>query len=188
MVLALILSVAFFYWRSHVTLSSGITLKVTNVGPGIMDKHADLKERGSFVSGRDGNLYWKPKSLTEAMILNCIKPGYGLDMFDIVGVLITMLCVIYTFMDSRGDVVFTPKMATGFKLVIFVFVWEGMLSTVGRDILAENYLPYITNGQFRVNYDYKINSYYFMVLGLMLVLARIPKSGLDLQKEQDLTI
>gem|GEM_PF-6056600 len=186
--LVLLLSVVSFIWFSYDSLSSGITLKVVSTGQGVIERHTDLQVRGHFVSGREGELYWKPRSLTEAMILRCIVPGYGLDLFDIVALAITMLGIVYTFMDSKDGTVFSRKMATGFKSVILVLVCAGILSNVGRHILANHYLPIITNGQFRVNYDYHINFYYPIVLGLVMSLTNIPKSGLELQKEQELTI
>ena len=187
MLAVLVLAVLVFVFRCNNYVSSQIVLKVATHGKLAEQKVHQLPGQQQFTSGSEGELRLKPKTLTEAMLLSCIKKD-GFDLFDIAGILIVAVAIYYMFMDSTNNALFTSKMSTGGTIFILALVWMGPIGNFCRDMLAQHYVPYITNGEFEANYNYKPDSWYMIMMSLLLILTRIPKTGLDLQKEQELTI
>ena len=178
-----------FLARAYQQYSSGMSLQVSARGGEMID-HTDYHLSGNdrFVYGMEGTLHWKPKSMFQAMVLTCINDK-GVDLFDILGLLITAAIIFYMFKDSKDNTPFTKKMAAGFGKLLIALAVTGTACNLGRSMLALRYIPYITDSKFSMYIDYKVLSYHWLaVMFLIPFLSQIPYFGLDLQKEQELTI
>lgn len=178
-----------FFITAYQRFSSVMTFEVTARARGIGDyKKYHLPGHDYFVYGTEGKLYWKPRTMLQAVVLSCIN-NKGVDLFDIAGLAITASIIYYMFMDSKDNAPFTKKMAVGFGKLLLVLVFTDGLCQLARSMLAINYITHITNGQFTMYMDYKVISYNYLALLLVIpFLSQIPYFGLDLQKEQELTI
>jgi hypothetical protein len=167
---------------------NGITLNVFMRDAKISTNNTRLLGNGNSITvGGLGVLEWKPRSVTESMLLTTIN-NKDADILDLAGFVLMAGMIYFMFKDSRDGAVFTKAMAKGFMMVIVAIGLTGMMADLVRMELARNYIPYITNGQFSGVYNVKILSYNYMIYGLLLFLMRIPRSGLQLQKEAELTI
>jgi len=75
-----------------------------------------------------------------------------------------------------------------FLALVFALGMLGLFSDSARLRLADEYVPYITHGQFKGIFSFKVTSFYYMVYPMLMFLARLPKKALELQKETELTI
>jgi len=173
---------------SYQAVSNGITLNVRTIDKTLgSDKELNLPDGNSFRSGAEGRLDWKPKNIAESMMLITVN-NKNIDLLDILGLLVIVVIVNYTFKDSRNGAVFSKKMSRGFMMIIFAIGLTDIICNCIRMALAINYIPYLTHGQFKGIVDFKVLSFSYLIYGLLLLLARIPDSGLELQKETELTI
>lgn len=166
----------------------GLTLKVQSLDKK-MGVYKDVQLAGSnhFVSGTQGDLYWKPRTLTQSVLLITVNDE-GFDFLDIVGLLVIAIVIFRMFKDSKDTAMFTKSVSSGFMLLIFTMGVMGILLDITKVELAKHYIAAITGGQFSGNYHYKVITFYYMVCPLLLFLLRLPQKGLELQKEAALTI
>lgn len=177
-----------FVVRANWGFNNGLILNVTAIGKGLGSyKNQQLTGQNSFVSGVKGDLYWKPGTLIESMLLITCNND-GTDFFDITGILITACVIFFMFKKSQDSALFNKNITMGFMLLIFVMAIMAMLIGMAKFELAFEYIPYITHGQFQTNIGFKVLSYNYMVYPLLLFLLRIPQKGLELQQEAELTI
>jgi len=169
-------------------LTQGMTLKVQTYDRKLVNyKHQDLPNGNYFISGMQGDLYWRPKNLSEAILLDTVING-GIDFLDVIA--LAVIAVIISFMfRGQDDTILLPKNVTGwFLALVFALGLLGLISDDVRFQLADEYVPYITHGQFKAIYSFKVTSFYYMVYPMLMFLARLPKKALELQKEAELTI
>jgi hypothetical protein len=187
MVAYLLAMSALFMIRVYDGVNNGLTLKVRTHGNHLgsyKDQH--LTGNNHFISGIQGDLYWRPRTLTESALL-ITADNKDIDFLDI-RLMIIAVIVIIMFKDSREGTVFTKNLSSGFMLLVFGMGIIGMLLDMAKAVLARTYIPYITNGQFTGNFDFKVITFYYMVYPILLFLLWLPKKGLELQKEAELTI
>jgi hypothetical protein len=167
---------------------NGLTLKVRAVSKNLGTYNDQyLGGKNHFISGIEGELYWKPANLAESVLLITAN-NRSIDVLDIVALFITAGIVVVMFKGSNSSAYFTKNMASGFLLIIFTIAMMGMLLDIGRLYLANNYVPYITHGNFKGDYNHNALSYYLMVYPILAQLIQIPKKALQLQTEAELTI
>lgn len=165
-----------------------LTLKVRSLDKNMgVYKDQHLSGSNHFISGNQGDLYWKPNTLTESVLLTTIN-DQGFDFLDIIALLIIALIILRMFKNSQDEALFTKNLSSGFTLLVLAMGMMGMLLDIAKVELARHYIPYLTGGQFRGNYNYKVITFYYMVFPMLMFLLRIPKKGLELQTEAALTI
>lgn len=169
-------------------VNNGLTLKVRAHGNHLVSyKDQYLSGSNHFISGIQGDLYWRPHTLTESALLITANND-AIDFLDITALLVITIIIAVMFKDSSEATLFTKRVTSGFMLLVFAVGIIGMLTDIAKAELARYYIPYITHGQFSGNFDYKVINFYYMVCPLLLFLLRLPEKGLELQKEAELTI
>lgn len=175
-------------YKGCLNFSKGVNLKVQSL------KRMGLPIRETsavgevYFSGRDAELRIQPESLLQAILLEPVK-NKNIDFFDLLDLLIMTGIMYYMFYDSTDGTVFTKKMSTGFISVIFAIGIIDLFTNIGRDMLARYYIAHITHGLFTSSIDFRSVSFNYLIYPVLVGLMRIiPTSGLELQKQAELTI
>ncbi len=184
----LLLLSAVLIFRAELGLKHGLILKVSAVSANLRaDKTYQLSGGNNFDSGVDGDLFWKPRTLIESVLLVTTKNDSA-DLFDIIGAAIFAGIVYAMFSRSDDTALFNKKMLSGFGKLIFAICSFGTLVGIARLLFAFEYIPYITHGQFDTNYSFNGFSFYYSLMPFLVLLFIIPQKGLELQQQQELTI
>lgn len=167
---------------------NGVTLQVYTHQTALSSyKRSDLSNEDYFITGTDGELYWHPKSFTQALLLDTVDNHGGLDIFEIL-----LLCVLagifyFTVRGSGTNHIFSHNLYYGFLLMIFLITISGSLKHMEYGWMGV-YVKTITKGKF-VLQPLNISYSFYGALGTMLFfLMQFPKKALNMQKEQELTI
>ncbi|GAB3936324.1 hypothetical protein [Mucilaginibacter myungsuensis] len=177
------------YRNAQRSLERGVYLNVNlraNTGLGTYNNHVLADGRGTYTTGTQGELYWRPRSLTEAAMLNVIG-GHVADLVDVFTVLVLSGAILYTFKGSRDGAVFTKRMVTGFAIVISLVVLIEVVAELVRLKVGHNYIAYITHNRFSAIVGGKLTPG-GILLPLLGFLSIIPTKALEQQKEAELTI
>jgi hypothetical protein len=169
-------------------LNDGLFLNVAAAG-----KHSGtyikkpLADGSYFVSGIEGTLYWKPRTFIESLLLSSVNNN-TFDLLDVLTLTAIAGAILYMFRGSNNSVLFTKSLARGFSVLVLVIALSGMFADMARMEIARRYIPYITQGQFASHLTFKFPSFSYLIYPLLIFLIQIPKKGLELQQQQELTI
>ena len=150
------------------------------------DKFAD---GNNFISGTDGTLYWKPRTLTESILLNTFSQRSSpVDLFELIAFLLLALLFMAVISSGAKATYFSKNLTRKFILVVFVIcMWRPVLELI-KEPLGKQYVMYITHCKFIPVHRYG-NAANGMTLYMLLSLLIIfPQKALELQKEAELTI
>jgi hypothetical protein len=149
-------------------------------------KRFDISKQEYFITGINGELWWYPRSLTQALILGTVD-GSGIDIFH-VGLLYIFVGIFY-FMTrgSERNIVFSKKVYHGFLLIVCFISISGSLE-LSKTLWVSNYVHNITNGQFKLQMSYSPSIFYYAMGSMLFFLLQFPQKAIALQQEQDLTI
>jgi hypothetical protein len=170
-------------------LSNGLIIKAAAIGKHLGTQYTDVKtvNAGHFISGIEGDLYWKPQNFGQSLLLSTIN-NQDLDFLDIIALILVGAMMFYMFNSSSDSAIFTKKLIKGFSFFVVAIAMVAMLADVARVEIGRHYLSYITQGQFTSNVTFKVFSFTYLIYPLLMFLTLIPKKGLELQEQQDLTI
>jgi len=170
-------------------LSEGLILKAAAIGKHLGNKYTDVKtvNGGHFISGMEGDLYWKPQTFGESLLLSTVN-NEDIDFLDIIALILVGAMIFYMFNSSSDSALFTKKLTIRFGFFVMVIAVSGMIADVARVEIARHYIPYITQGQFTSFGTFKVFSFTYLIYPMLMFLTLIPKKGLELQQQQDLTI
>jgi len=170
-------------------LSNGLTIKAAAIGKHLGNKYTDVKtvNSGHFISGIEGDLYWKPQNFGESLLLGSIN-NTDLDLLDIIALVLVGGMMFYMFSSSSDSAIFNKKLTNRFGWFVIAIAVLGMFADVARVEIGRHYLPYITQGQFTSHVTFKVFSFTYLIYPLLMFLKLIPKKGLELQEQQEFTI
>ncbi|WP_448699973.1 hypothetical protein ACFGVR_22710 [Mucilaginibacter sp. AW1-3] len=185
----LIIMIGLVVFDAGYGLSNGLILKATAIGKHLGNQYTDVKtvNSGHFISGIEGELFWKPQTFGESLLLSTVN-NKDIDFLDIIALILVAVMILYMFNSSSYSALFTKKLTKRFSFFVVTIAVLGMLADVARVEIARHYLPYITQGQFTGYDNFKVFSFTYLIYPLLMFLTLIPKKGLELQEQQDLTI
>jgi hypothetical protein len=174
--------------------TGGVVLHVNSTGA-FASKHRHHYQNDSvaykshFISGMEGELYWKPKTLTESILLNSFSGKNSTeDIIDIASYANLSIVFIFIIKGSAKSTYFDKNIITKFLVAILIISTWSVVVDMIKFSLAQRYIMYITHGQFSAYYThaYPLKGLYIYIL--LSLLAVFPRKALELQQEQELTI
>ncbi|GAB3936332.1 hypothetical protein [Mucilaginibacter myungsuensis] len=159
---------------------------------GINNNFIDRKEWAvpggdQYFTGFDGELWHRPKNFGEVMLLQTYS-NPGIDVLTSLQLIMVIGMTYWIFRKQTTGLVLNKSMLAGLFFLGTGLIFTNMIIDFSRSLIATHYVPYITNGHFKGIYKgSNVSTGMFMFI-IMLLLLEIPKRGLELQKEADLTI
>ncbi len=185
----LIIMAAIVVFEACYGLNDGLILKSVAIGKHLGNQYTDIKtvNGGHFISGIEGQLFWQPRSFGESLLLSTVN-NKDIDFLDIIALVLVAAMILYMFSSSSDTALFTKKLTKNFGFFVVAIAILGMLTDVARVEIARYYLPYVTQGQFTSHPTIKVFSFIYLIYPMLMFLTLIPKKGLELQEQQELTI
>ena len=143
----------------------------------------------TFITGRIGQLYWKPTSFRDAFILNnIVDKNSSFNLFDILYLFILNCIFFWMVYDIKQENFFNRKVLIGIQIIGLVVVLYGAIELM-QSAVSNYFLNDITKGQFQApNSDhFSLTPYLIVILFLQEIPIFIRKAQ-KIQQEQEYTI
>ncbi|HEY0769219.1 MAG TPA: hypothetical protein VGD31_02725 [Sphingobacteriaceae bacterium] len=143
----------------------------------------------TFITGKTGQLYWKPTSFKDAFILNNIAAkNSSFNLFDILYLFIFTGVLFWMVYDIRQENFFNRKVLIGIQIIGLMVVLYGALGLI-QSVVSNYFLNNITKGQFQTpNSDHFSLTPYLIVMLFFQAIPTFIRKAQKIQKEQEYTI
>lgn len=143
----------------------------------------------SFVTSREGTLYWKPDSFKEAFVLRHIADTkLSFNLIDILYLLVINCILFWMFHNVKQEDLFKKNFLVGIQIIAPLIVLYGALGMI-KSLISNYFLDDITKGQFKSpSPDGFSLTPFFIAMLFLQVIPIFLKRAQKIQQEQEFTI
>ena len=117
-------------FEANMGLRHGVLLQVQKSTIGHSNYHSfNLPNHNYFTPEEGGKLYWYPKNLLQALLLDTTIKHAALDIFEIILLYITVAIFYFMTLGSGKKSVFSVNLLGGYLLIFFLIAISGILKS-----------------------------------------------------------